>query len=69
VIDKFTVDVLDPPPGWNDANILVRRFSISEDKVGHVSLVLLQLAKKLWIQHGRVGSEPVVTVRSASSLS
>ena len=65
--DFFIIDVLDPPPGWKDADVNVHRHSVTEDQVGPESLTLLRRALMLWRLQGCPGNEPFITIRRASS--
>ena len=63
VHDRFSVEMVDPPIGWDDRQVEVRHRDISVDQVGDAVAALLNLAHNCWISNGRVGRAPSVTVR------
>jgi len=66
----FTVDVPDPPPGWDDRKIQVRHRNIPYDQIGHAVATLLELSYKLWLKAGCPGkAAPTVRVSRAPSPS
>ena len=59
----YTVEMVDPPPGWDDKLVEVRHRNIPVDQIGHACSALLQLSHELWLGAGRPGkAAPGVTV-------
>ena len=70
MFEKFTVEVTDPPPGWNDRDVEVRHRLIPRDQLELASYTLLRMAHVLWIKAGRPGkAAPSVRVRVVDSSS
>ena len=60
----YTVEMVDPPPGWNDTMIDVRHRKIPADRIENACIALLRLSYDLWLQAGKPGTAaPSVTVR------
>ncbi len=64
-MDLYTVEMVDPPPGWDDKMVEVRHRNIPADQIGHACTALLQLSYGLWLRAGRPGkAAPTVNVRA-----
>ena len=60
----YTVEMVDPPPGWDDKMVDVRHRKLTADQIGHACSALLKLSYELWLRAGRPGkAAPSVTVR------
>lgn len=66
--DRYTVDILDPPAGWDDRKIEIRHRNIEDDQVGPAVLVLLAAAERLWRQSKAPTRAPTVTVRRVGAV-
>ena len=69
--ELYTVEVVDPPPGWDDKMVEVRHRNIPYDQIGHACAALLdimhRLTMRLLTKPGHV--TPTVTVRRAGRSS
>ena len=67
---KYTVEVTDPPPGWDDRDVEIRHRLIPADQLANACGALLDASYRLWIKADKPGkAAPTVTVRLVSSLS
>jgi hypothetical protein len=59
----YTVEMVDPPPGWDDKMIEVRHRRIPVEKVGIACSEFLRISHELWLKAGRPGkAAPTVRV-------
>ena len=66
--DLYTVEITDPPPGWDDRDVDVRHREITSDQIGFACSALLKLSHNLWLRAGISGTAvPVVSVRKVRS--
>tara|TARA_B100000029_G_scaffold299576_1_gene292519 strand:+ start:268 stop:564 length:297 start_codon:yes stop_codon:yes gene_type:complete len=68
VQDKFTVEMVDPPKGWDDRQVDVRHRDISSDQIENAVTALLKLAHHCWVASGCEGRIPSVTVYKNTEL-
>ena len=62
--DLYTVEVADPPPGWDYSMIDIRHRDIPMDQIGNACAALLQLLNKQLSRAGQPGTAvPPVLVR------
>ena len=67
---KYTVEITDPPPGWDDRDVEVRHRLIGRDQIEQACTALLGMSYKLWLKAGRPGTAaPAVTIRLVNPLS
>ena len=66
VHDRFSVEMVDPPVGWDDRQVEVRHRDINENQIGDAVTALLNLAYRCWISNGSKGHAPSVTVRKTT---
>ena len=63
-LQLYTVEVVDPPPGWDDKLIDVRHRNIPADQIGSACRSLLELSYRQWLSAGRPGNAtPSVVVK------
>ena len=70
--ELYTVEVVDPPPGWKDSDVEVRHREIPYDQIGHACVALLNIAEGLWRKShnpGHVTPTVVVSKVGRSSTS
>ena len=65
--EKYSVEVVNPPPGWDDVTVAIRHRNVGVDQVGHAAVSLLKLALSCW-RNGVIGEQPMVTIRRSSPL-
>ena len=59
----YTVEMVDPPPGWDDKMIEVRHRKIPVEQIGIACSVLLSVSRALWLKAGKPGkAAPTVRV-------
>ena len=63
--ERYCVEVVNPPPGWNDVPVEIRHRNVGVNQVGHVAVALLKLAHSCWRTSGQ-GEQPMITVRRSS---
>ena len=68
--ELYTVEVVDPPPGWDDKMVEVRHRNIPSDQIGHACSALLDMMHRLTLRMQKPGHvTPTVTVRRAGRSS
>ncbi len=61
----YTVEMVDPPPGWDDRLVEIRHRRIPVDHIGQACSALLELSHELWLRAGSPGkAAPAVMVRA-----
>lgn len=61
----YTVEMVDPPPGWDDRLVAIRHRDIPSEQIGNACSALLELSYELWLRAGKPGlAAPTVTVRA-----
>ena len=60
--EKYSLDLMDEPPGWDWDRVEFRHKNLEESQVGHAVLSLLSVSRKVWTASRRKGTAPSVVV-------